>query len=187
MAASSSRIGRRSPTPFCRASRRVDLIRRRCHRHRAMATATDARPMDRTRSSCRGRRVEATAAMAAGGCMGDWAMENRTPPSSPPDTETPWWKSVIVKEQMPTMLYMGRMIPVPSKSGHGRWRLKGRGRRLKCERGKVEFMKMSAIFRFHKPGHQCRWCGHHFESAFDVGSCETFSFIELPASPGPAD
>lgn len=40
-------------------------------------------------------------------------------------------------------------------------------------------MKMSAIFRFHKPGQQCRWCGHNFEHAFEVGCYESFSFLEF--------
>jgi len=99
--------------------------------------------------------------------------------------EPEWWKSVTVTVSMPTMMYMGRMIAMPSLSGHGRWRMKGRGRRLKCA------SKLGPPWdnmRFHRLDKQCRWCGVTPTQMFSIerGFLESFRFltaIESPAIP----
>lgn len=61
--------------------------------------------------------------------------------------------------------------------GQGRWRLKGRGRRLKCDM-KFVLHSVKEFDRYHKFGQQCRICGFVPELSPEYGVIEHFRFIQ---------
>lgn len=71
--------------------------------------------------------------------------------------------------------------------GQGRWRRKGRGRRLKCDL-RDGLHSITQFYRYHKINKQCPWCGL-IEKAGQMpplfGRIVSFELTEFPASPSP--
>lgn len=76
---------------------------------------------------------------------------------------------------------------IPSTPGHGKWRLPGRGRRLKCH---AKGSDPGRGIVWHKASHYfspCRWCGQTQLQVFRrhteqmIGYLQGVRFISLPS------
>jgi len=68
------------------------------------------------------------------------------------------------------------MSRLPGPTGHGAWRLPGRGRRMACghdPHGRTGWVKYRVYLRHLKQ--RCRVCGTHIKLAGEVGLIESVS------------